>query len=52
MIGAPSFAKKLIVKSFNVEKFAKKREKKRFPQASKVVNTGILETMMLLKKNM
>ena len=52
MIRATSFAKKLIVKSFNVEKFAKKREKKRLPQASKVVNTGILETMLFWQKNM
>ena len=38
------------VKSFNFEKLAKIWEKKRFPQASKVVNARILETVLFGRK--
>ena len=50
MIRATSFAKKLILKSFKFEKLAQNKRKKRFPQASKVVNTRILETFLFWKK--
>ena len=50
MIRATSFAKKSIVKSFNFEKLAQNKRKKRFPQASKIVNRRILETVLFWKK--
>ena len=51
MIRATSFAKKLIAKSFNFEKLAQNKRKKRFPEASKVVNTRILETVFFWIEN-
>ena len=50
VIRATSFAKKSIVKSFNFEELAQNKRKKRFPEASKVVNTRILETVLFWKK--
>ena len=50
MIRATSFAKKLIVKSFNFGKLAQNKRKKRFPQAPKVVNKRILETVLFWEK--
>ena len=50
MSRASSFAKKSIVKSLNFEKLAQNKRKKRFPQASKVINTRILETVLFWQK--